>query len=160
MGDLINFDGNVTLGTIAVQVADALNPLAAARDAVVAIAMCTVEINRIEVERKRIAARGKAITEGLLQRQREVYSTFIIQQQQAQTIEVDRHCIRQALNNAVQRVASPDASPEEREMFGSIMTVLSGQLIMAARNDRQDLIKLVDALNIGGYVSKIEGWQL
>ena len=31
---------------------------------------------------------------------------------------------------------------------------------MAARNDRQDLIKLVDALNIGGYVSKIEGWQL
>ena len=60
----------------------------------------------------------------------------------------------------MQRVASPDASLEEREMFGSIMTVLSGQLIMAARNDRQDLIKLVDALNIGGYVSKIEGWQL
>ncbi len=159
MRELVHFDnGEVTFSTAVVRVANALSPLAAARDTVAIIGACVVEINQIDVERRRLQAQGQAFTTYLAQRQREVASVFLTQQRIASNVEIDRAQIREALALVVKQSTDSYISEDERLMFLGLIPVLSGQLVEAARQDREGLVQVIEALRIGRYTKAIERW--
>lgn len=159
MRELVHFDGNnISFSAAVVRVAESLSPLAAARDITAAIGACVVEVAQIDLERKRLASQGQALSAYLANRQREVASVFAAQRSLAMNVELDRKEMRRGLAVIIDQSRDRFISEDERQIFAALIPVMASQLVEAARGDAQGLVRLIDALNLRDHTRRIESW--
>ena len=159
MKELVHFDGDkVTFSMGVAMVADALSPFAAARHIVAQIGACVVEINQIDLERKRLQAQGKQLSAFLAMRQHNIALVFQLAVGEARKAEITASEIQEGFQSMIKQSTNRYISEDERLIAANLIPILAGQLVELVRLGNSKTINLANALQLGGPLQIVNRW--
>ena len=157
MKELVHLSqGAVTWSQAVGKVADALNPLGAARDIVAVLGACYVEIQQIDLQRQLARQRHQILSDYLERRQLDVAEIFLASEQQARAHEVNTKAILDTITIVTSNARDPYLSSDERMIHANLIPILTGQVVAMTQIGVDKVVRLAEVLNLGNMQLAIE----